>query len=149
MSKLGIKRKVRKSDNKKWEKEMEGKPTISLYREYKKEIKDENIYDNRDCSRILYWARSNTLKLDDWYRHQAGGEVGCKMCGGEWEDLMHFTLKCRGIEDKRNKELIGKMKGSCDRETMGNLLFRTKGEDLEEVKKMLKRMWNARKYRTE
>ena len=89
MSKEGIKRRVRKSDNKKWEKEVERKSTISLYKEYKKEIKDENIYDNRECSRLLYWARSNTLKLNDWNRHQAGGKVGC-------------IIKCKGVEGRRN-----------------------------------------------
>ena len=84
--------------------------------------------------------------MNDFNRHQ-GGVVRCEMCGGEWEDLIHFTLKCNGLEDKRNHEIVNKMRGSNERETIGNLLFRTKGEDLEEVKKMLKKMWYARKSR--
>ena len=146
MSKAGIRRRVRRTDNRKWREEINARTTLSLYREYKYEVKDDNIYDNRESSRLLYWARSNSLRLNDWNRHQKGN-VSCQMCGEEKEDLLHFIIKCKGIEDKRNEEIIEKKKGESDRETMGNLLFRSKGEDLEELKKMLKKMWDARKAR--
>ena len=149
MSKAGIRRRVRKSDSKKWREEIDKLTTLSLYREYKKEIKEENIYDNRESSRVLFWARSNTLKLNDRNRHQPGGVVGCELCGEDREDQMHFILKCRRLEYRRNKRVIEKLKGESDREMLGNILFQAKGEDLEEIKNMLKKMWEARKFRTE
>ena len=60
---------------------------------------------------------------------------------------MHFILKCSSLEYRRNKDLIEAMKGEDDTETLGNLLFKTKDENLEELKDMLQRMWMTRKYK--
>ena len=38
-----------------------------------------------------------------------------------------------------------KNKGSNDENTVGNILFDIEGEDLEDTKKMLTRMWNKHK----
>ena len=43
LGKTGIKRKVRKSDSGKWERKMATYRTVGLHREYKKEIKEEDI----------------------------------------------------------------------------------------------------------
>ena len=40
---------------------------------------------------------------------------------------------------------MGKSKGCNDDITVGNILFDIEGEDLEDTKKMLTRMWNRRK----
>ena len=38
------------------------------------------------------------------------------------------------------------MEGENKTETLGNLLFKAKGDDLEALKEMLSKMWEARKY---
>ena len=45
------------------------------------------------------------------------------MCGTEYEDLIHFMIKCKELEEERNIQLIMKKKGNNDEETVGNLLF--------------------------
>ena len=50
------------------------------------------MYDNRPSSVIMYRARANCLKLNYRNRHQ-GGEVGCKLCGANIENLEHFLLE--------------------------------------------------------
>ena len=52
------------------------------------------------------------------------------MCGAEREDVKHFVLKCRSLEHRRDGELIERVKGENDEETLGNLLFRTKDGNL-------------------
>ena len=69
------------------------------------------------------------------------------MCGEEREDLLHFTLKCPSLDYRRNKKLIERVRGEDDIVTLGNLLFRTKEENLEELKEMLQGMWTTRKYK--
>ena len=46
-------------------------------------------------------------------------------------------IKCGNLEAKRNKELIGKYKGINYEE----LLFQTRGEDLELIKEMINKKW--------
>ena len=53
-------------------------------------------------------------------------------------------LKCEELEDQRDKELINRKKGSEEDETIGNLLFVFEGNDLEEVKGMLLKLWDRR-----
>ena len=64
------------------------------------------------------------------------------MCGAEYEDLIHFMIKCKELEEERNIQLIMKKKGNDDDDTVGNLLFDIERTDLEITKKMLQRMWN-------
>ena len=64
------------------------------------------------------------------------------MCGAEYEDLIHFMIKCKELEEERNTQLIMKKKGNDDEDTVGNLLFDIERTDLEITKKMLQRMWN-------
>ena len=66
------------------------------------------------------------------------------MCGAEYEDLIHFMIKCKELEEKRNTQLIMKKKGNNVEDTVGNLLFDIERTDLEITKKMLQRMWNKR-----
>ena len=65
------------------------------------------------------------------------------MCGAEYEDLIHFMIKCKELEEERNTQLIMK-KGNDDEDTVGNLLFDIERTDLEITKKILQRMWNKR-----
>ena len=104
MSKLEIKDKLRERDTEKWMKEISRKPKASLYKEYKGEIKEEKIYDNTFASELLFGARSNSLNLNDMKKH-TGGETTCDVCSEEEEDLIHFLMRCRGLDDRRDKEL--------------------------------------------
>ena len=47
-----IKRKIRDKDTRQWKEEMENKVTLSIYKKWKKEIKEEQAYDNRPSSVI-------------------------------------------------------------------------------------------------
>ena len=70
------------------------------------------------------------------------------MCNEEDEDLIHFLVRCRGLEDRRNKELIKKYKGSDDRATVGKMLFTKEEKDIERLKKMIRTIWNYRKLKS-
>ena len=103
MEKREIKNKEREMDSKRWEEEIKGKSSLEIYVELKKEIKEELMYDNRPSSIIMYRARTNCLKLNDRNRHQ-GGEVKCKLCGAEVENLEHFILECVELSEERKKK---------------------------------------------
>ena len=47
INKMGIKKKIRKEDTRKWKEELESKSSLNLYKKFKKEIKEERIYDNK------------------------------------------------------------------------------------------------------
>ena len=144
-----IKEIVRKYDDNKWKVELESKPSVQTYFSRKKEIKEEKIYDNRWSSVLLFRARANVLGLNDRKRHkkkeQGDTNTSCRLCKGEYEDLNHFLINCKKLEQDRNPRLMEKHKGSNDDITVGNILFDIEGEDLEDTKKMLTRMWNKRK----
>ena len=138
-----IKKKIKEYDTNKWKEELGKKPSAKLYQAKKKEIKQENIYDNRWSSVLLFRARANALDLKDRQRF-TGGDTSCKLCGEEYEDLTHFMIRCRGLEGERNQQIVIKNKEDNDEDTVGNILFEIDEKDLEETKKMLKRMWNKR-----
>ena len=141
-----IKRIVKEYDDNKWKADLGSKPLARIYHEKKKEIKQEKIYDNRWSSVLLFRARANILDLNDRQRFNQGHkDTSCKLCGEEYEDLTHFLIKCKGLEEQRNTQIILKNKGSNDEDTVGNVLFDIEEQDLEKTKKMLQRMWNKRK----
>ena len=86
-------------------KEVEDKKTLKIYKEFKKEINQEDIYDNTEESITMFRARSNILKLREWYRH-VGEDTECIICREGIEDL-DFFLKCKGLQQigKKIKEL--------------------------------------------
>ena len=145
MSKDEIKEKVRERDTEKWIEEISRKPRASLYKEYKGEIKEEKIYDNTYASELLFGARANSLDLNDLKKH-TGGDTVCDVCGEE-EDLIHFLVRCKGLDDRRDEELVAKFRGSDDRSTAGRILFETTGDDVERLKRMLRNLWSSRKIK--
>ena len=54
MGKNDVKDKVREMGDKRWQEEIQGKSSLKIYEEEKKEIKEELMYDNRPCSIIMY-----------------------------------------------------------------------------------------------
>ena len=63
MGKNEVKDKTREMDDKRWQEEIQGKSSLKIYEEEKKEIKEEIMYDNRPSSVIMYGARANCLKV--------------------------------------------------------------------------------------
>merc|ERR1712030_156152 len=95
---------------------------------------------------LLFRARANILDLNDRQRFNQGHkDTSCKLYEEEYEDLTDFLIKCKGLEEQRNTQIILKNKGSNDEDTVGNVLFDIEEQDLEKTKKMLQRMWNKRK----
>ena len=84
---------------------MNEKRSLKIYREFKGKIKEEKFYDNRESSRYLFEARSNTLPLNIQNRH-TGGETKCDLCEDGNEDLIHFLVECKALENKRNKDIM-------------------------------------------
>ena len=71
---------------------------INIYREFKKEIKEEKCYDNRPESKLLFLARTNSLDLNTENRHKKEIEeqdTSCTLCGNENEDIIHFMIDCK------------------------------------------------------
>ena len=102
MSKGELKKQIQEGDQKKWEDELQQKTSLALYRRYKKEIKEENVYDNTGASICLYQARSNTLRLNSRQFDKDKNEK-CDLCGKEQEDIGHFILRCEKLQDIRSK----------------------------------------------
>ncbi|MPC54491.1 hypothetical protein E2C01_048410 [Portunus trituberculatus] len=72
----------------------------------KKEIKEENIYDNTFKSKLLFRCRTNSLQLN-WRKRFSGGEEKCDICQeGESETLQHFLLHCQGLKDIHSRYAI-------------------------------------------
>ena len=125
MSKEQIKDRVIEINTGEWRRNMATKNTLYIYRRYKVGVKEEDIYRNDGPSVFLYRARANALELNDFNRHRGGGgidETLCGLCSEEVEDLGHFMLRCRVLEE-RDSELIERRRGVNDNETLGSLLF--------------------------
>ena len=136
-----IKERVRKWGEKKWRKDMEGKSTLNMYFMNKKEIKEENIYDNTFKSRLLFRCRTNSLQLN-WRKRFNGGEEKCEVClQGESETLQHFLLYCEGLKDIRTKYTI-----TTDTTLEKVLLFNPESEEeIEKYSLYVDELWKERK----
>ena len=86
------------------------------------------------------------MDLNDLKKH-TGGDTVCDVCGEEEEDLIHFLMRCRGLDDRRDEDLVAKFKGGDDRSTAGRILFETKGDDVKRLKRMLRNLWSSRKIK--
>ena len=85
--KNGNKGKEREMDSWRWREEIQEKSNLEIYVEEKKVIKEELMY-NRPSSVILYWARTNCLRMNDRNRHQ--GEMESKLYVGWNKRLRTF-----------------------------------------------------------
>ena len=74
-----------------WRSEVESKSTLVFYR--MKEGIGNVLYDNGWGARLMFGARSNTLRLN-WRGRFVGGATGCDMCGADEESLGHFLAEC-------------------------------------------------------
>ena len=77
-------------------------------------MKEERFYRNGEESRLIFRARSNTLALNDRFRHDKGEvkrDRNCSICTIEYEDLGHFILRCEKLENERDRVLLREMGG--------------------------------------
>ena len=141
MSNQEIIKVTRNFDTENWVKEIEKKTSIRIYRKFKKEIKEEQIYRNDFASILLFQARSNTLSLNIENRFRNESTI-CELCKVEGENLEHFVLKCRNLDGSREKNFIEKFKDMNNEDILGNMLFDY--ENIETTKKMLVNLWRDR-----
>ena len=140
-----IKRKIRNEDTRQWQEEMENKVTLSIYKKWKKEIKEEQVYDNRPSSVIWYRARSNCLNLENRNRHQ-GGNTTCKLCNLDEENIIHFVLHCPYLQEIRNKiEEFQRPYQENEEGIIGHFLFPK--NNINKKKEILYEMWRKREIR--
>ena len=143
MSGQEVKRRIADRVDSEWMEEINKKSTLWLYREYKQEMTEED-YEGGERDRIWFRARTNCLWLGD--RRGERWRERCMICGGdELEDLMHFVLDCRELEEERGLALeLQRPRAEQRRAVVGEFLFgernrREKGE-------VLMRMWRRRQF---
>ena len=123
MSNQEIIKSTRNFDTENWVKEIEKKTSIHIYRKFKTEIKEEQIYRNDFSSTLLFQARSNTLPLNIEKRFRNESTI-CELCKVEGENLEHFILKCRSLDGSRYKNFIEKFNDMSNEDIIGNFIIR-------------------------
>ena len=146
MSKNELKMEVRKWDSKKWEEGMESKVSLRIYRNLKKEIKEETCYDNTYSSVILFRLRTNTLQLNITNRHNNNNNnnnVNCVFCEDQEETRFHFLLFSQAYTEERQKIFMLQQPYEEDLDkVIGKVLFEE--EEIEKTKSVLFEMWMKR-----
>ena len=138
MSEAELVKKVNKMDEGRWLTEISSKASLGLFKQFKKEIKQEMIYDNTFESTLLFQARSNTLRLR-WRRRFIDGDVDCKICGnGNEETLVHFLTECEALKQIYDNFEMGEKR-------MDEILQFTEGIELSKSKMFLGLLWQKRK----
>ena len=88
-------------------------------------------------------ARTNSIKLEELKgRGIADYNKTCRLCKEETEDIVHFLIRCKKLEEKRNYNLLVRNIYDPD-DRMRKLLFRNK--KCYEVGKMIKELWTLRR----
>ena len=131
-------------DSQEWEKEIRGKSTLSIYKNFKQKIKNENVlYDNTFGSVLLFRARTNTLNLK-WRQKFVKENTSCPMCGYSDENLEHFILDCTYLQNERNYSKI--LRRPYQEDVLKHFLLFDKPEiyDIENTKITLKKLWMKR-----
>ena len=134
---------VKKYDTQAWLEGLDKKPTMRFYKLGKQNIGYDNCYRNNGPSAFLAKARTNSLQLEE---HKGRGnqhyDSTCKLCGEEVEDIVHFLIKCKKLEAKREDRLInGTIQDPVEK--LRRLLF--ENEKYQEVGRMIKNLWVLRK----
>ena len=130
-------------DNDLWEQGIRNKKVLQFYALEKRIIGYEYCYKNNFNSKIYAKARINALQVEEHKgRGKAYYDTTCKLCQEEIEDIVHFTIKYKKIEEKRNYNIINKDIKNPE-ERMRILLFRNK--NYQAVSRMLRDLWELRK----
>ena len=138
MSSRELEGRVRDWEKMQWQEEMEGMSTLRLYRNFKKEIQEERMYDNTFESVLLFRARANCLKLG-WRKRFEGKSVECDMCGEPEETLEHFIGVCKALEEVREQHGVQGV-------AVEEVLLLTGGRSVNGMKRYIKELWSRRDY---
>ena len=142
LNKNEIDKRAYEYDKAMWLQELEKKSTLTIYKQHKTDIKEENFYDNSYKSILMYRARSNTLQLG-WRKRYIREDVSCQLSRtGKEESLEHFLIQCRALEDIRIHF------GLQDPQLSKILLFEEDGE-IEKYKELIKCLWKKREQLSE
>ena len=116
---------------------------MRFYRLGKLEIGYDNCYRNNSHSAFLAKARTNSLQLEEHIgRGIQNYDATCKLCGEETEDLVHFIIKCKKLENIRDYNLIDRSIRNTE-ERLRKLLY--KNGKHQEIGKLIKNLWMLRK----
>ena len=147
MSKEELKKRIRNYDTEKWHEGLESKSTMKHYAQGKTKFGYEFCYRNNFNSTFLARARINSLKLEE---HKGRGnphyDKTCKLCKGGIEDIVHFLIDCKELEEDRNYHLIDNSLKNSE-EKMIKLLFQS--EDFQGTGHMIKKNVEQKKNPTE
>ena len=126
---------------------MENKSTLKLYRDYKKNIKEQWI-DNTEDSKLQVRGRTNTLNLNWRNRHQ-GKSKQCPTCECEIETLEHFLIECNHYTNIRlSFAFMREMHDISNEDKLKNILAFDTNLTLQEIeirKKFMKVLWTERR----
>ena len=104
-SKEYLKQFMIKWDRNIWEDELEMKTSLQIYKRFKNDFGEEQIYDNRPSSTILYKARTNTLQLNDRNRH-THKEIHCLVCDTDDNKYIYIYITlCYIVLHTKNREV--------------------------------------------
>ena len=121
---------------------MNSKPSLQLYRNWKREVKEEVVYDNTYSSVLLFKARSNTLNVNLKNRHRGGSTI-CNFCKDVEESLEHFVMLCPEFaEIRQNCVELQQPYEEDHNQVLGKFLF--KEDNIENKKDISYRMWLKR-----
>ena len=138
---------MRKWDTEQWEIELQNKSTMKMYREKKKKIGYEFCYRNDFSSTYLAKARTNSLKLGDWFLRQKKNKIrgNCLICGNDVEDLIYFVSECKGLDRFRPPTWI-RMREEFDPDVATRVILFKNKEDWFKTSRTLEKMWQHRRY---
>ena len=112
MNRATLKKIIRKYDDDNWNLGLIRKLVLRFYFKEKQFVGYEFCYRNNYNSKLYARARINTLQLEE---HKGRGkesyDTTCKLCGDEEEDIVHFTVKCSKLEQKRDCKLVNRKSG--------------------------------------
>ena len=142
-----IKTIIKHHDDALWNTDLQNKSTLTLYREHKKKIHEEQqLYDNTAASITLFEARTGTLKLNTLKRPN-DEDTTCNLCKHANENLEHFLLDCDALDTtRRNMPALQRPHNENKNLIMANfLLFNEDNEDtIERNKNDLQKLWQQR-----
>ena len=76
--------------DKEWKNEVNRRSTLKIYKSFKSEMQEENLYSNNSSSTLWFKARTNYLKIDDRKRFLKM-EMKCELDKGSKSDVSHTT----------------------------------------------------------
>ena len=102
MDRKELKKSINEYDTRLCKKGIEESKVLKLYSKGKGRIGYEYCYNNSYNSKLYARARMNALQLEE---HKGRGlkhyNTICKLCNEENEELVHFLIKCKALEDKK------------------------------------------------